>query len=109
MACGIPPVVPSHDVQEYAVVKSVVETLNPTRVKLAVEVPFNELEPSIQSAYKKIASQVTVPGFRKGKVPPRVIDQRFGRAVVLEEAVNDALPRLYGQAVEANSVKAMGQ
>jgi trigger factor len=90
-------------------VKSVVETLNPTRVKLAVEVPFAELEPSIKSAYKRIAGQVTVPGFRKGKVPPVVIDQRFGRAVVLQEAVNDALPDLYGQALQDNELRPLGQ
>jgi len=90
-------------------VKSVVETLNPTRVKLAVEVPFSELEPSIQSAYKRIAQQVTVPGFRKGRVPPVVIDQRFGRAVVLQEAVNDALPGLYGQALQENELRPLGQ
>ncbi len=58
--------------------KSAVETLNPTRVKLTVEVPFDELKPSLDAAYKSIASQVTVPGFRKGKVPPRIIDQRIG-------------------------------
>jgi trigger factor len=109
MACGNLPVVPTHYVQEYAVVKSVVETLNPTRVKLAVEVPFSELEPSIQSAYKRIAQQVTVPGFRKGRVPPVVIDQRFGRAVVLQEAVNDALPGLYGQALQENELRPLGQ
>ncbi|MGH8823528.1 MAG: trigger factor [Jiangellaceae bacterium] len=89
--------------------KSVVETLNPTRVRLAVEVPFAELEPSIASAYKRIAAQVTVPGFRKGKVPPLVIDQRVGRPVVLDEAVNEALPRLYGQVVEENELKPLGQ
>ena len=63
--------------------KSVVETLNPTRVKLAVEVPFAELEPSIKSAYQKIAKQVTIPGFRKGKVPRKVIDAQIGREAVL--------------------------
>ncbi|MDQ1620652.1 MAG: trigger factor [Actinomycetota bacterium] len=89
--------------------KSELETLNPTRVKLTVAVPFEELKPSLDAAYKKIAAQVNIPGFRKGKVPPRVIDQRFGRSVVLEEAVNEALPRFYGQAVEENSVKALGQ
>jgi trigger factor len=104
-----PSVVLTLRVQEYAVVKSVVETLNPTRVKLAVEVPFSELEPSIESAYKKIAKQVTVPGFRKGRVPPVVIDQRFGRAVVLQEAVNDALPGLYGQALQDNELRPLGQ
>ena len=89
--------------------KSELETLNPTRVKLTVEVPFEELEPSLDAAYKKIGSQVTIPGFRKGKVPPRVIDQRFGRGTVLEEAVNEALPRFYGQAVEENEVQVLGQ
>jgi trigger factor len=90
-------------------VKSDLETLNPTRVKLTVEVPFEELKPSLDAAYRKIGSQVTIPGFRKGKVPPRVIDQRFGRGMVLEEAVNDALPKFYGDAVEANDVKVIGQ
>lgn len=89
--------------------KSDVETLNPTRVKLTVEVPFEELQPSLDAAYRKIAGQVTIPGFRKGKVPPRIIDQRFGRGLVLEEAVNEALPRFYGEAVEANDVKVLGR
>jgi trigger factor len=90
-------------------VKSDLETLNPTRVKLTVEVPFEELKPSLDAAYKKIGAQVTIPGFRKGKVPPRVIDQRFGRGTVLDEAVNEALPRFYGEAVEANDVSPLGQ
>ena len=89
--------------------KSDVETLNPTRVKLTVEVPFEELAPSLDAAYRKIGGQVTIPGFRKGKVPPRVIDQRFGRGAVLEEAVNEALPGLYGKAVEENDVQVIGQ
>ena len=89
--------------------KSAVETLNPTRVKLTVEVPYDELKPSLDAAYKTIANQVAVPGFRKGKVPPRVIDQRFGRGAVIEEAVNDALPRFYLQAVEAEEVRPLGQ
>ncbi len=89
--------------------KSAVETLSPTRVKLTVEVPFEELKPSLDAAYKTIAGQVNMPGFRKGKVPPRLIDQRFGRGAVLEEAVNEALPRFYGQAVEEHEVKAIGQ
>ena len=89
--------------------KSAVETLNPTRVRLTVEVPFEELKPSLDAAYKKIAGQVSVPGFRKGKVPPAIIDQRFGRAAVLEEAVNDALPRFYGSAVQEKEIKVLGQ
>jgi trigger factor len=90
-------------------VKSAVETLNPTRVKLTVEVPYEELKPSIDAAYKSISSQVQVPGFRKGKVPARIIDQRIGRGAVLQEAINDALPQFFGQAVDDNDVKPLGQ
>jgi len=90
-------------------VKSAVETLNPTRVKLTVEVPFDELKPSLDRAYKTIGSQVQVPGFRKGHVPPRIIDQRVGRGAVLEEAVNDALPHFYAQAVEEGDLRPLGQ
>ena len=89
--------------------KSAVETLNPTRVRLTVEVPFEELKPSLDAAYRKIGSQVSIPGFRKGKIPARVIDQRFGRAMVLEEAVNEAVPRFYGQAVEQDSLAVVGR
>jgi len=90
-------------------VKSDVETLNATRVKFTVEVGYDELKPSLDKAYKTIGGQVQVPGFRKGKVPARVIDQRFGRGVVLEEAVNDALPKFYQQAVEASDFLPLGQ
>ncbi|MBB1256933.1 trigger factor [Streptomyces sp. OF3] len=89
--------------------KSAVENLNPTRVRLTVEVPFEELKPSLDAAYKKINQQIQVPGFRKGKVPARVIDQRFGRGAVLEEAVNDALPKLYQSAVEEGELNPLGQ
>lgn len=89
--------------------KSAVESLSATRVRLSVEVPFDELQPSVDSAYKKIAAQITVPGFRKGKVPQRVIDQRIGRGAVLDEAVNEALPRVYGDAITENELKVLGQ
>ncbi|WP_415950350.1 trigger factor [Streptomyces sp. KLOTTS4A1] len=89
--------------------KSAVETLNPTRVRLTVEVPFEELKDSLDAAYKKINQQVTVKGFRKGKIPARVIDQRFGRGAVLEEAVNDALPKFYTQAVNEAELNVLGQ
>ncbi|WP_328913556.1 MULTISPECIES: trigger factor [unclassified Streptomyces] len=89
--------------------KSAVETLNPTRVRLTVEVPFEELKPSLDAAYKKINQQVTVPGFRKGKIPARVIDQRFGRGAVLEEAINDALPKFYTEAVNDGELNVLGQ
>jgi trigger factor len=90
-------------------VKSTVETLSPTRVRLAVEVPFDELKPSLDKAYASIAKQVRVPGFRPGKAPARIIDQRVGRAAVLDEAVQDAVPRAYADAVRENEVRVVGQ
>jgi trigger factor len=90
-------------------VKSTVETLSATRVRLAVEVPFDELAPSLDRAYKSIGKQVRVPGFRPGKVPARIIDQRVGRAVVLDEAVQDAIPRAYAEAIRENEVRTVGQ
>ena len=89
--------------------KSSTETLSPTRVKLTVEVPFDELTPSLEAAYAVIAKQVSIPGFRKGKVPARIIDQRVGRAAVLEEAVNDVLPKAYEDALRENSVVPLGR
>ena len=89
--------------------KSTVETLSPTRVKLSVEVPFEELQPSLDKAYKQIAQQVAIPGFRRGKVPARLIDQRVGRASVLTEAINDAIPQQYDAAVREHDVKVLGQ
>ncbi len=89
--------------------KSAVETLSPTRVKLTVEVPFEELKPSLDAAYRTIGSQIQVPGFRRGKVPARIIDQRVGRGAVVQEAVNEALPQFFGQAVEEHEVRAIGR
>jgi trigger factor len=90
-------------------VKYDVETLNPTRVKLSVEVPFDELKPNVDAAYKKIASQINIPGFRKGRVPSMIIDQRVGRETVLVEAVNDALPSLYMKALDDNDITPLSQ
>jgi trigger factor len=90
-------------------VKTDVEELGPTRVKLTIEVPFEELKGSLDKAYREVARQVRVPGFRPGRVPPRIIDQRFGRGVVLEQAVNEAVPQFYGQALQDNDVFALGQ
>ena len=89
--------------------QSAVETLNPTRVRLTVDVPFEELKGELDSAYKKIGAQVRVQGFRPGKVPPRILDQRVGRGVVLEEAVQEALPRLYSEAVTDAGVVPVGR
>ncbi|CAM3410547.1 trigger factor [Dermacoccus barathri] len=89
--------------------KSAVETLNPTRVKLTVDVTAEELKPSLDKAYKTIGEQVQIPGFRKGKVPAKLIEQRFGRAAVVQEAVNEALPELYTNAIVENDIKPLGQ
>ena len=89
--------------------KTDVEELSPTRVKLTIEVPFEELKPSLDKAYRDVGRQVRIPGFRPGHVPPRIIDQRLGRGVVLEQAVNDAVPALYGKALEESEVAALGQ
>ncbi len=89
--------------------KSAVETLEPTKVKLTVEVTYDELKPSIDHAYQHIAEQVTVPGFRKGKVPPRIIDQRVGRPAVIEHAVNEGLGEFYAAAIRDNNLRPLGQ
>ena len=89
--------------------KSTVEHLSPTRVRLAIEVPFDELKPTFDQAYKKIAQQVRIPGFRPGKAPARILDQRLGRGVVLEEVVNTAVPQKYGEAVGEAQVTPLGQ
>ncbi|MSW65120.1 MAG: trigger factor, partial [Actinobacteria bacterium] len=88
---------------------SAVETLSPTRVRLTVEVPFAELKPEIDSAYKAIGQQVRVQGFRPGKVPQRLLDQRVGRPVVLDQAVQEAVPRLYTAAVQETGVSPVAQ
>jgi trigger factor len=90
-------------------VQSAVETLSPTRVRLTVTVPFDELTPELDAAYKKVGGQVRIQGFRPGKVPPRILDQRVGRGVVLDEAVNSAIPRLYGEAVQAEDLSPVSQ
>ena len=89
--------------------KSAVETLGPTRAKLTVEVPFEELKPSLDKAYKTIAQQINVPGFRRGKVPPMVIDRQVGRGAVLQEAINEALPQKYVQALQDHDLQPLAQ
>ena len=89
--------------------KSTVETLSATRVRLAIEVPFDELEPSLRKAYREIAQQVSIPGFRKGKVPASVIDQRVGRGAVLSEAVNEAIPGQIVAAIREHEVRSLGR
>ncbi|OHU52791.1 trigger factor [Mycobacteroides chelonae] len=89
--------------------KSTVEKLSPTRVRINVEVPFAELEPDFSKAYKELAQQVRLPGFRPGKAPAKLLEARVGRAAVLEQVVNSALPGRYSEAVTASDVKPLGQ
>ncbi len=89
--------------------KSAVETLSPTRAKLTVEVPFEELKPSLDAAYKQIAQQINIPGFRKGKVPPMVIDRQVGRGAVLDQAINDVVPKKYIEALQENDLVPLAQ
>ncbi|HEY4455525.1 MAG TPA: trigger factor [Pseudonocardiaceae bacterium] len=89
--------------------KSTVEQLSPTRVRINVEVPFDELKPSFDRAYRKLAKQVRIPGFRPGKAPARVLESRLGRGVVLDEVVNEAIPAKYMEAVNGDNVRTLGQ
>ena len=89
--------------------KSTTETLSPTRVKLTIEVPFEEFKPSLDAAYKTIGSQITIPGFRQGKVPAAIVDQRVGRGAVLDQAINDALPGWYSQALQDTNIQPLSQ
>jgi len=89
--------------------KSTVEKLSPTRVKLSIDVEFSELKPHIDGAYKTLSEKINIPGFRKGKVPAAMIDQRVGRGAVLDEAINAALPTFYSQAAKENDVLVIGR
>ncbi len=89
--------------------KSTVEKLSPTRVKLSIDVEFSELKPHIEGAYKTLSEKINIPGFRKGKVPAAMIDQRVGRGAVLDEAINAALPTFYSQAAKENDVLVIGR
>jgi len=90
-------------------VKSTVEKLSPTRVRINVEVPFTELEPEFDRAFKQLASQVRLPGFRPGKAPRKLLEARFGREAMLDQVVNDALPGRYSEAVTSSDLRPIGQ
>ncbi|WP_067699847.1 trigger factor [Nocardia jejuensis] len=89
--------------------KSTVEQLSPTRVRINVEVPFEELKPDFDKAYKALAQQIKIPGFRPGKAPAKLIEARVGRGAVLEQVVNEVLPKRYSDAVQSSDVKVIGQ
>ena len=85
------------------------ETISPTRVRLDIEIEYSEMVSHVADAYKKVGTRVNVPGFRKGKVPAAMIDQRVGRGAVLDEAINSALPDFYGKAAREHSVAVIGR
>ena len=89
--------------------KSAVEVLSPTRVRISIDVDFKDLEPHVEDAYKSLSQQIAIPGFRKGKIPRALIDQRVGRGTVLNEAINTALPEFYSQAARENDVMVVGR
>ena len=89
--------------------KSTVEKLSPTRVRINVEVPFTELEPEFDRAFKQLAGQVRLPGFRPGKAPRKLLEARFGREAMLDQVVNEALPGRYSEAVTTSDLKPIGQ
>ncbi len=89
--------------------KSTIEELGPTRVRMAIEVPWGDLDHAFGEVYKELKKQVRVPGFRPGKVPERVLDQRVGRPVVLEQVVQHAIPEVYSEVVRENQVRVIGQ
>ena len=89
--------------------KSAVETISATRVRISIDVDFTDLEPHVKQAYQSISERIVIPGFRKGKVPRAMIDQRVGRGAVLDEAINNALPEFYTQAARENDVLVVGR
>ena len=89
--------------------KTKVERIKPTRVKLTIEANEEDLKPSLDHAYEHIAEDVSIPGFRKGKVPPAILDKRVGRPAILAHAINDGLDSIYRQAVESEKLRPIGQ
>ncbi len=89
--------------------KSSVEQLGPTRVRINVEVPFDELKPNFDRAYRKLAQQVRIPGFRPGKAPARLLEARLGRGVVLDQVVNEVVPAKYAEALSTDEVRPLGR
>lgn len=89
--------------------KTSVEYLEPAKVELTVEVPFEEFKPEIDKAAKEIAKQVAIPGFRRGHVPMRVLEAQFGREVLVQEAVNNSLDGYYAEALKENNLVPLGQ
>jgi FKBP-type peptidyl-prolyl cis-trans isomerase (trigger factor) len=89
--------------------KSNVTKLSDTSAKLDIEVVVDEVKDLINKSYKDLAEKVNIPGFRKGHIPRKVLDQKVGKGYVLEEVVNNAINKYYQQAALDNNIKAMAQ
>ena len=89
--------------------KTAVEKLNPTLAKIEVEVPFAEFKPYLDRTYKNLSGQISVPGFRKGKLPKQLIEQRAGFDYIVEASLNDALNDYYAQALGENELSPLAQ
>ncbi|WP_197374922.1 trigger factor [Mycolicibacterium baixiangningiae] len=89
--------------------KSTVEKLSPTRVRINVEVPFTELEPDFDRAFSELAKQIRLPGFRPGKAPRKLLEARVGREAMLDQVVGEAVPGRYTEAVTTQAVQPLGQ
>jgi trigger factor len=90
-------------------VKSTVEKLSPTRVRINVEVPFTELQPDFDQAFKELARTIRMPGFRPGKVPVKLLEQRIDKQAMLDQVVGEAVPARYSEAVASSEVQPLGQ
>ena len=89
--------------------KSTVEKLSPTRVRINVEVPFTELQPDFDQAFKEMAKQIRMPGFRPGKVPVKLLESRIDKQAMLDQVVGEAVPGRYSEAVASSDVQPIGQ
>ena len=89
--------------------KSTVEKLSPTRVRINVEVPFTELQPDIDTAFKQMAKQIRMPGFRPGKVPVKLLEARVDKQAMFDQVIGDAVPARYTEAVTTSDVRPLGQ
>jgi len=90
-------------------VTSALEKIDATTVKLTITLSEEDIAPVMAHAYEHVGSQVQIPGFRKGKVPPKILEQRVGKGAIIEHAVNDGLPSWYSEAVQEQGIRPYGQ
>lgn len=89
--------------------KQIVENISETRAKLSVEVPAEEFDADYDKAAKELSKQVSIPGFRAGKAPRRVVESKIGRGYIIEQAINDNLDKYYQVAVKETGIVPMSR